>query len=139
MRGLALVAVVVLSGCAVEAEDDTASAASSGSCTALTGSYVVSWRERAGGSCGPITDMVVQMADPPRLSPGCTGTIDRSTDKCSVSTQQDCTDPDSGARFKGNTTCKVARDGNSATCVFTMNMVTDGGCFSTYDVIYRRP
>ena len=123
MRNLLVVAVLV-TGCAAETTDYGPS-----ECKPMVGPYVARYVERAGGTCGPMTDQVISFSSTPEPPPkDCTVKSFTGDDGCAWGADLKCPD------FRMQSTCR--RGTNGATCVLTLTAPDCG--VSTYDVTMTR-
>lgn len=137
MRPLSVVLLAAaLAGCS---EDDAPA-----TCPTPRGTFLISYVERSGGTCGPIEDRLY-VNDEDAVSGG-SGTLEDprvsvSPDNCEVSVQQTYTVKNKDgvpATFEETVTARNAKDGQSATAVFVLKATGGLECRSTYDVTYTR-
>ena len=140
MPRLPILAVVLIST-ACSGGDDKPDVPCSGA--HRTGTYIAHFVERAGGTCGPITDAVTKLDNSGALPPGCsfddadTGSADRCTLTRSITCPLDgvpgtvslvavSTEHDGGKTFTGTTTSRIKDADGRLQCV------------STYDCTWSR-
>ncbi len=107
------------------------------------GTYVQSFDERSGGTCGAISDQIVEITTGGGVPPGCGYDADDkvSKDQCDLTRRYTCpldgapgtvsivaitTEHDGGDRFTGIFTSTVRNEDGSIACV------------SSYDITYTR-
>jgi len=107
------------------------------------GTYMVSYEEHDGGTCGPIGETLLVIDD--TVSYGnCVSVYNQtSEDQCTSKSVFDCEDSGNNITFTGSSIItQVAPNGDTITGVFTMSLRTlstgKSICSSTYDIIYIR-
>jgi hypothetical protein len=141
MRMLAKVTVLValaVAGCGSDSNSDPP--AQTGPCTDVSGSYLIHYAQRAGGTCGAIPDYV-WAAVPGGASMsgvGCTGADQLSADKCTETADVTCVVGDVTVNIRG--TLHYTVDASSASGVFGIAKSNTAGqsCSGTFDITYTR-
>jgi len=108
-------------------------------CVTPASSYTVHFVEKAGGTCGPIGDTVINTTSDGKLqpTPGCTGT--RTVDRCAVTiTRYTCT-PSNGVTTTETGEVTWASDGSSGSGTVDVSIASGATtCSSSYVVTYTR-
>lgn len=103
------------------------------------GTYVVHYDERANGTCGAISDALVQLTTGSSVPPGCRYDAEDkpSRDECDLTRRYTCpldgapgeasyvaitTERDGGAKFDGIVTVTARDDGGAVICVSSYNV-----------------
>jgi len=99
--------------------------------------------ERQGGTCGAISDAVIQGGSLSANTTKCTGPVTPTTDNCEVAVDQTCA---TNAATAGGSTHEVGRykfsvDGSYGTGISSVSVLDADGkalCASTYDLTFTR-
>jgi hypothetical protein len=132
MKTIIVMCVSIL-GCAASSEDDPG-------CHPRVGSYVQSYAETS-GSCGPLSDDIVQISANPEPNPICEGEVWSATElNCKTTGFTTCT-LDDGRKITNRGTCRWNGDGSGGTCETQMMFIYPDGsvaCSSLYVTTFRR-
>lgn len=106
------------------------------------GTYLLSYTERSGGTCGELPD-VVGRADPDSISDGCmlTEPDDVSADQCTLTRSLVCTVQNPDGAIYGIAVTKESGGGARLEGIYTMTIRDAAGelvCLGTYDVVAVR-
>jgi hypothetical protein len=107
-------------------------------CATPGATYLEHFAEHPGGTCGPITDQVLNINHD--------GTIDTASPDCDSVTQDGCTARDTNCRTSANgtdctatTSVTFAKDGSAASGIATISCTAgSSSCESTYDISAER-
>ena len=105
-------------------------------CATRGASYLNTFQEHSGGTCGPIPDRVVNIDDPAITASTCSSV----TQENCVARATACKYSDGGCDFTETYMTTFAQDGSSAAATASIWIECSDGsyCSSTYDVTMRR-
>lgn len=134
-----LLLTLVLAMCLAACGGDDSATGASGPCAALSGSYLIHYAQRAGGTCGPIPDYVAVMipGGASMSETACTGPDQLSADQCTETADMTCVTGGITVNMRG--TLHISVDGSFASGVFGITKSNGTqSCSGTHDITYTQ-
>lgn len=131
-------------GCAASSESDETDPVFVSDCVQAGASYEITFTEKKGGSCGPLSPQVMNISQDKQetLPIGCSNGPKAHTEGCSVYMDQSCKEDYQGMKVVTTFVGKVDwnEDGSGGTGTYTITQTVDGEfhCSSTYSAVAER-